>query len=218
MDWERARYFLVEQQIRPWHVLDQKVLDRVLAVKREDFVPQDKRALAFVDTELPLPCGGQMLAPKIEARFAQEALLKPTDKVLVIGAASGAYLIGLIAGLCEQVYGIDDTAEKVAFAQAGVQRAGIKNVRVEQVDELLSYIGQAPFDGVIITASLDDVPVKIRDVLSPGGRLVAVIGKPPVMNAERISRGEQGAYHEVALFEYSLPRLMQKKEKATFDF
>ncbi|GHD67473.1 protein-L-isoaspartate O-methyltransferase family protein [Jeongeupia chitinilytica] len=211
MDWERARYFLVEQQIRPWHVLDQKVLGRVLAVKREDFVPQDKRALAFVDTELPLPCGGQMLAPKIEARFAQEALLEPTDKVLVIGAASGAYLIGLIAGLCEQVYGIDDTAEKVAFAQAGVQRAGIKNVRIEQASDLLNYAAQAPYDAVIVCGSFAAFPESLKALLAHGGRLISVIGQLPIMDAVRASAGA-----ETSLFEYNLPRLQQTAELQSF--
>ncbi|AOY00658.1 protein-L-isoaspartate O-methyltransferase [Jeongeupia sp. USM3] len=203
MDWERARYFLVEQQIRPWHVLDPKVLDRVMAVKREDFVPQDKRALAFVDTELPLPCGGQMLAPKIEARFAQEALLKPTDKVLVIGAASGAYLIGLVAGLCAQVYGIDDSADKVAFAQQGVQWAGVKNARIEQVSDLLNYTGQAPYDAIIVCGSFDVLPAALKNMLSGNGRIIAVTGEEPIMQAVRAVVGGSNP-----LFEYTLPRLL----------
>ncbi|BCL76531.1 protein-L-isoaspartate O-methyltransferase [Jeongeupia sp. HS-3] len=204
MDLEHARYLLVEQQIRPWNVLDSKVLDRVLALKREDFVPADKKALAFVDTELPLPCGGQMLSPKVEARFVQEAQLKPTDKVLVIGAASGAYLIGLAAGLCAQVYGSDDTAEKVAFAQAGVQRAGIKNVRIEQTSDLLGFNAQAPYDAIIVCGSFDVLPAALKELLASGGRVLGIVGELPIMRAVRVSAG---AGAEETLFEYNLPRL-----------
>ncbi|WP_432723586.1 protein-L-isoaspartate O-methyltransferase [Jeongeupia wiesaeckerbachi] len=211
MDWERARYFLVEQQIRPWHVLDQKVLDRVLVLKREDFVPQDKRALAFVDTELPLSCGGQMLAPKIEARFAQEAQLKPTDKVLVIGAASGAYLIGLIAGLCAQVYGIDDTAAKVAFAQDGVQRAGLKNVRIEQTNDLLGFKAQAPYDAIIVCGSFAELPAALKAQLASGGRVIAITGELPIMQAGRAGEGA-----DEVLFEYNLPRLRAQVPASSF--
>ncbi|MBY0446394.1 MAG: protein-L-isoaspartate O-methyltransferase, partial [Burkholderiales bacterium] len=117
MDWENARYLLVEQQIRPWDVLDQKVLNRVLAVKREEFVPADKKELAFVDIELPLANGAQMLAPKMEAKLLQDIDPQVSDKVLVVGAGTG-YLMALAAGLVEHVYGVEIDAALVETARA----------------------------------------------------------------------------------------------------
>lgn len=215
MDWEHARYLLVEQQIRPWDVLDKRVLQRFLDVKREDFVPADKKNLAFVDTELPLGNGACMLAPKVEGRFLQEVALKPTDRVLVVGAGTG-YLMALAAGLAAEVYGVEIEPALKATAEQNLVRAGIKNARVELADGSQGYIAKAPYDVIIVTASVEGVPQALKDQLAIGGRLIAVVGELPIMSAVLETRVEEGAWRSEKRFEYNLPRLCEQKVAFSF--
>ncbi|GAA5786420.1 protein-L-isoaspartate O-methyltransferase family protein [Chitiniphilus shinanonensis] len=217
MDWEHARYLLVEQQIRPWEVLDQQVLQRVLAVKREDFVPQDKRNLAFVDTELPLGHGASMLSPKVEARLLQDVELKSGDKVLVVGAGTG-YLVALAAGLCAQVYGVEIEPELKRVAEENLARAGIRNARIELGDGVQGLAAQAPFDAIIVTGSVAEVPQALKDQLAVGGRLIAVVGELPIMSATLLQRVEQNAWRSEKRFEYNLPRLKNTPVAEVFSF
>ncbi|GLS03846.1 protein-L-isoaspartate O-methyltransferase [Chitiniphilus shinanonensis] len=217
MDWEHARYLLVEQQIRPWEVLDQQVLQRVLAVKREDFVPQDKRNLAFVDTELPLGHGASMLSPKVEARLLQDVELKSGDKVLVVGAGTG-YLVALAAGLCAQVYGVEIEPELKRAAEENLARAGIRNARIELGDGVQGLAAQAPFDAIIVTGSVAEVPQALKDQLAVGGRLIAVVGELPIMSATLLQRVEQNAWRSEKRFEYNLPRLKNTPVAEAFSF
>ena len=204
MDWENARYLLVEQQIRPWNVLNPVILARVLNTRREDFVPADKKELAFVDVELPLAHGQLMLAPKVEARFLQEIDLKPTDKLLIAGPGA-AYLIALAAGLCAQVVAVDADVEYVAFINAQLKAAGIKNARAE-VGDALAANSQAPFDAIIATASFAQAPDSLLAQLAQNGSLIAVIGEEPMMYATRFQKvGAQLEQKQV--FDYNLPRM-----------
>lgn len=214
MDWENARYLLVEQQIRPWNVLNPVILDRVLKTRREDFVPQDKKELAFVDVELPLGNGNLMLAPKVEARFLQEVDLKATDKLLVVGAGA-AYLVALAAGLCAQVVSIESDAAQAEFTNAQLKAAGIKNARVEVGDALAKYANE-PFDAIIATASFAEVPVQLQTQLAIGGRLIVIVGEEPIMSATLLKRNAQDNFSSTKVFEYNLPRLQQSV--AVFEF
>ncbi|WP_273428519.1 protein-L-isoaspartate O-methyltransferase [Chitinibacter tainanensis] len=203
MDWEKARYFLVEQQIRPWNVLDSAVLDRVLNTRREDFVPADKKELAFVDVELPLGNGQLMLAPKVEARLLQEIQLKATEKLLIVGPGT-AYLAALAAGLCAQVFVLEACADQAAKLTAALKAANIKNVIVEVSSSLTSQ--QAPFDAIIAAASFTQVPSELLAQLKEEGRLITVVGELPIMHAVVVSKkGAEQAVREV--FDYNLPRI-----------
>lgn len=217
MDWEHARYLLVEQQIRPWDVLDQKVLDRVLTVKREDFVPADKRALAFVDSELPIGHDATMLAPKVEARFLQEVELQPADKVLIAGAGTG-YLMALAAGLAANVYGIEIEPALASQAEANLAAAGVRNTRVIVGDAVHGLTEQAPFDVIIATGSFASVPATLKDQLAVGGRLIAIVGELPIMSATLVKRVDHGAFSEEKLFEYNLPRMKNAPVAPAFHF
>ena len=217
MDWEHARYLLVEQQIRPWDVLDQKVLDRVLTVKREDFVPADKKALAFVDSELPIGHEATMLAPKVEARFLQDVEVQPSDKVLIAGAGTG-YLMALAAGLATQVYGVEIEPELASQAEANLARAGIRNARVVVGDAVRGFAEQAPFDVIIVTGSFSSVPATLKEQLATGGRLIAIVGELPIMSATLIRRVDHNAYSEEKLFEYNLPRMKNAPAVSAFTF
>ncbi len=212
MDWENARYLLVEQQIRPWNVLNPAVLDRVLKTRREDFVPQDKKELAFVDVELPLGNGNLMLAPKVEARFLQEIDLKATDKLLVVGAGA-AYLVALAAGLCAQVISIESDAAQAELTNAQLKAAGIKNARVEVGDALAKH-ASGPFDAIIATGSFAELPVALQNQLAVGGRLIVVVGQEPIMHATLVTAGVSPSVRQV--FDYNLPRMQQSA--AVFDF
>lgn len=203
MDWENARYLLVEQQIRPWNVLNQAILERVLQTRREDFVPVDKKELAFVDVELPLRNGTLMLAPKVEARFLQEIDLKPSDRLLIVGPGA-AYLTALAAGLCSQVILIESDAIQAEFITTQLKAAGIKNARVE-VSNAMDAHANAPFDAIIATASFAAIPVKLEQQLAEHGRLIAVIGEEPMMHATLVTAGAKPEIRQV--FDYNLPRM-----------
>ncbi|WP_028454714.1 protein-L-isoaspartate O-methyltransferase family protein [Chitinilyticum litopenaei] len=215
MDWDHARYLMVEQQIRTWNVTDMQVLQRFLDVKREDFVPADKKELALADIELPLGDGVFMLAPKIEAKFLQESAIKPTDRVLVIGATTG-YLVALAAGLASQVYGVEARGELVEFANAALKNAGIKNAQVVQGDAGAALAGQAPFDLILVCASAPALPQAYIDQLAEQGRLIMVVGEQPVMTARLVTRSAGGAVQERGLFEYNLPAFAA--QRAIFAF
>lgn len=216
MDFEKARYFMVEQQIRPWNVSDKAVLARLLEVKREDFVPEALKNLALADVALPLAVGVKMLEPKLEARLLQEAQLQETDRVLIVGAGS-AYLMALAAGLANHVYGIEIQAALHDLAVANLARAKVRNVTVEVGDGLAGLPAQAPFDAIILTGSVAEVPVVLQEQLALGGRLVAVVGHAPVMQAQRMVCTAPGQYATTAVFEYDIPRL-QSAEKTVFQF
>ncbi|WP_035059508.1 protein-L-isoaspartate O-methyltransferase family protein [Andreprevotia chitinilytica] len=216
MDWEQARYLMVEQQIRPWNVLDSQVLERLFAVKREDFVPADKKDLAFVDTQLPLGNGNFMLEPKLEAKLVQDVELKATDRVLVVGAGTG-YVVALAAGLAAQVIGVEiDLALKQA-AEANLLRAGIRNARIDEGDGLSAAHSAGPFDAIIVTGSLPEVSAGLKEQLADGGRLIAIVGELPIMTAVRVTRAG-GSFGETRLFEYNLPRLKNASAETAFDF
>ncbi|WP_300451641.1 protein-L-isoaspartate O-methyltransferase [Accumulibacter sp.] len=200
MDMERARFNMIEQQIRPWEVLDPEVLEALAAVKREDFVPVAHRALAFADLELPIGKGQTMLPPKIDARVLQEVSVKATDVVLEVGTGSG-YMAALLASQGEYVYTVEIDPELAAAARQNLRQAGIANVSVETGDASQGWSGPSPYDVIVISGSLPELPDAFLQQLKVGGRLVAFIGEPPVMETKLITRTDDKAFNTINLFE-----------------
>lgn len=197
---EQARFNMIEQQIRPWDVLDPEVLELLSVVKREDFVPSACKDLAFADVELPLGNGVTMLEPKVEARLLQEAAIKNTDKVLEIGAGSG-YMAALLAARAEFVVSVEIEPSLAALARANLAGAGVANVAVEQGDASRGWPAKAPYDVIMVSGSLPFLPKELLQQLQVGGRLVAIVGEQPVMSAQLVTRTGESTFNTVNLFE-----------------
>jgi protein-L-isoaspartate(D-aspartate) O-methyltransferase len=217
MNIEQARFNMVEQQIRPWEVLDQQVLDLLHEVRREEFVPQEYRALAFVDMEIPLGQGEVMLAPKIEARILQELAIKKTDRILEVGTGSG-YFTALLAHLGAHVYSVDIVPEFVAEARAKLAAHGITNVTLAEGDAASGWGRQGPYDVIALTGSVPSLAAAFQKDLTPGGRLFAVVGDPPVMEATLITCVSAGVYNAVPVFETCIAPLRNAPHPARFVF
>ncbi len=217
MDIEQARYNMVEQQIRPWDVLDQDVLDLLFKVRREDFVPQAHRALAFVDMEIPLGHGQAMWTPKLEARVIQELAIRPTDRVLEIGTGSG-YLTALLATQAAEVVSVDIVPEFTAAAAQTLRAHGLENITLHTADAARDWADEAGFDVIVLTGSTPLLPDALRRRLRVGGRLFAVVGEPPVMQAQLITCTAPGATRSVTLFETCVAPLVNAAQPAAFVF
>ena len=217
MNIEQARFNMIEQQIRPWEVLDQGVLSLLAVVHREAFVPPACRALAFIDTEVPLPEGQCMLAPRVEARLLLELRLTRDDSVLEIGAGSG-YLAALLAHQAGRVTTLEIRPALAAMARAILQRAGIGNAQVIEGDGAKTHTAQAPFDAILLSGSVAEAPAALLAQLKTGGRLVAIVGQEPVMRAVHISRVADQQYKRTELFDTVAPRLDGFAEPTRFQF
>lgn len=217
MNIEQARFNMVEQQIRPWEVLDQSVLDLLFTVKREEFVPAPYRAMAFADLELPLGQGQVMLAPKMEARLLQELGVKRSDKVLEIGTGSG-YMAALLAARAEHVVSLEINAELADVARGNLTRAGITNVTVETADGSVGFAARGPYDVIVISGGIPEVPEAILKQLRLGGRLAAIVGTAPVMRAQLITCTGEGIYNTVNMFETVVPTLENFSAAPAFSF
>jgi protein-L-isoaspartate(D-aspartate) O-methyltransferase len=217
MNIEQARFNMIEQQIRPWDVLDPQVLDLLFVVKREDFVPQAYRNLAFADMEIPIGGGQLMLAPKIEAKTLQELSLKKTDKVLEIGTGSG-YMAALLAARSEHVVTVESRPELVEMAKQNLERAGVTNVTVELGDGAKGWAQRGPYDAIVVSGSVPVVPDALLKQLRVGGKLAVVVGEAPVMEAQLITCTADGIYNTVNLFETVIPALDGVEAKASFTF
>jgi protein-L-isoaspartate(D-aspartate) O-methyltransferase len=217
MNIEQARFNMVENQIRPWEVLDQKVLDLLYLVKREDFVPAAYRALAFADLEIPIGQGEQMWQPKMEARVLQELAVKPTDQVLEIGTGSG-YFTALLAHRVRHVYSVEIGADLKAAAEASLRRAGVVNVTLELGDGASGWTKHAPYDIIVLTGSTPVLPQQFLQQMEVGARLFAVVGDPPVMVARLITCTGEGVYNSIDLFETSIPPLAHALAGERFSF
>ena len=217
MNIEQARFNMIEQQIRPWDVLNQGVLELLAVVKREDFVPEAYRALAFVDTEVPLPGGQCMLAPRVEARLLQELAVHKHERVLEVGAGSG-FMAALLAHRAQHVTTLEIDAVLAGFARANLRRAGVMNVTVNHADGSKGLSADAPFDVIVLSGSVAELPAALLAQLKVGGRLVAIVGQEPVMRAMLVTRAsEQGLEHSV-LFDTVAQRLQGFDEPTRFTF
>jgi protein-L-isoaspartate(D-aspartate) O-methyltransferase len=217
MNFDQARANMVEQQIRPWEVLDQAVLDLLYAVPREDFVPGAYRALAFADMEIPIGEGEKMMAPKIEARCVQELAPRKHERVLEVGTGSG-YLTALLAHRAAHVHSVEIRPSLAAFGRENLQRHGADNVTLEIGDAARGWPTRAPYDAIVLTGSTPVLPRTLLDQLAPGGRLFAVVGEPPVMVARLVTCTAPGAFRTVELFDTLLAPLLNAEQAPRFRF
>lgn len=217
MNIEQARFNMIEQQIRPWDVLDLNVLSLLAMVRREDFVPAAYKALAFVDSEVPLGHGQVMLAPKVEARLLQEAQVQRHERVLEIGAGSG-FMAALLAHRAQTVVTLERIGALAQMATGNLRRAGVLNASVREMDGAAGLPGDGPFDVIMLSGSVPEVPQVLLDQLKPGGRLLAIVGQEPVMHAVRITRLSATALQTQDLFDTVAPRLSGFDEPTRFSF
>ena len=217
MNIEQARFNMIEQQIRPWDVLNLGVLELLAIIKREDFVPPEHRGMAFVDTEVPLPGGECMLAPKVEARLLQELAVHKHERVLEIGAGSG-YMAALLAHKAQHVTTLEINPELARFAAANLKRAGVTNVTVATADGSKALPADGPFDVILLSGSVAEVPEGLLAQLKVGGRLAAIVGFDPVMRAVLIKRDADHSVTRSVLFDTVAARLHGFKEPTRFHF
>lgn len=217
MDFTQARFNMVEQQIRPWNVLDQHVLDMLLEMRREDFVPAAYRNLAFVDMEIPLGHGEVMLTPKMEARIIQELAIKKTDRVLEVGTGSG-YMTAMLAREAQHVYSVEIVPELKSQAEEKLRAHGIHNVTLEQGDAAHGWDRHGAYDVIVLTGSVPLIPGNFLASLKQGGRLFAIEGDAPVMKGKLIARVNEDAFRTSVLFETSVPPLRNALQPQRFVF
>ena len=217
MNIEQARYNMVEQQIRTWDVLNQDVLDLLFKIRREDFVPEPRRAMAFVDMEIPLGHGQAMWTPKLEARVIQELVIRPTDRVLEIGTGSG-YLTALLAADAAEVVSVDIEPAFTAAATQILRAHGIHNVTLHTGDAARDWPDEAGFDVIVLTGSTPLLSDAFRRRLKVGGRLFAIVGELPVMQAQLLTCTAPGATRNVVLFETCVAPLQNAPHPAAFVF
>ncbi len=215
MNIEQARHNMIEQQIRPWEVLDQKVLDLIADVPREEYVPSAYRNLAFSDMSIPLGFNEVMMPPKLEARMLQSLDIQSGDTVLEIGTGSG-YVTTLLAKLARYVYSVDIHEEFVEHARAKLHADGIVNVSIEQGDAAQGWDRYGSYDVIAITGSLPLLPESFQNTLNLGGRLFAIIGDSPVMEATLITRVGEHEFQTEGLFETDLPPLRNALQPERF--
>ncbi|MEY4436220.1 MAG: hypothetical protein RL175_1175 [Pseudomonadota bacterium] len=213
----QARFNMVEQQIRPWQVLDTQVLNVLSHVQRELFVPQAYQALAYADTEIPLGHGETMLPPRVDARLMHDLQLTGSEKVLHIGTGSG-YLAALLAGRAQRVVSLEINPELASNARNNLQRAGISHVDVRVADGSQGAASDAPFDAIVLGGSVSEVPQALLQQLQVGGRLIAIVGHEPVMVATLFTRTAENAWSSKALWDHTAPRLQGFTEPSRFKF
>jgi len=221
MNIETARFNMIEQQIRPWEVLDGQVLSLLSIVKRENFVPLAHKSLAFADMEIPLQSSGSkgqcMLAPKVEARLLQDADIKATDKVLEVGTGSG-YMAALLAHQAASVLSFEIDPALAQMARTHLQNEGIANVEVRQADGSHGAPADGPFDVIVLSGSVPDVPQHLLKQLKLGGRLLAIVGEEPVMRASVITRNGEQQWQTSEPWDTMAPRLQGFPEHNRFSF
>jgi protein-L-isoaspartate(D-aspartate) O-methyltransferase len=219
-DTQTARFNMIEQQIRPWNVLDSDILEALTLVRREDFVPEKHRALAFADTELPLGHGQFMLAPRLEARLLQDLHVEPTDTVLEIGTGSG-YMAALLGHRAHHVLSLELVPELADAAHHRLRDAGVRNVEVRIADGAVQSEGGTeggPFDVILLSGSVAQVPPWLLSQLRVGGRLAAIVGDLPMMRTTIVRRNSASDFLTTQPWDTVAPRLQNFAELPQFRF
>lgn len=212
---ELTRFNMIEQQIRPWNVLDTRVLDLLKKVKREQFVPSGRQEMAFMDIELPLGHGAYMWQPKLEARVLQEIRLGGRERVLEVGSGSG-YFTALLSRCASHVTSVEIVPELHAFAEKNLAAHHIDNVKLELGDAAQGWAGQ--YDAIVLTGSVPVLPAAFQDSLKPGGKLFAIVGDAPAMQAQLFTNKASGVFEATNLFETSVAPLQNALQPERFTF
>ena len=206
MNLEKARFNMIQQQIRPWDVLDQRVLDAMESLPRHEFVPEAYRQLAYADIRIPIGEGQVMMTPKVEARLAQELRLADDDTVLEVGTGSG-FLTALLASLAGHVHSVEIHEALAKTAAGRLANHGIDNVSVAIGDASRGWEAEAPYDAIAVTGSLPELEKELQGQLKVGGRLFVIVGESPVMEALIITRVGDRDFGRKSIFETDLPPL-----------
>lgn len=212
-----ARFNMIQQQIRPWNVLDTRILELLSAVPREEFVPLAHRALAFADLEIPLGHGECMLAPRMEARLLQDLQLKGSERVLEIGAGSG-YMAALLAKQSGSVLSLEINPDLADRARANLHRTDIRNAEIRVADGATPLASDGLFDAIVLSGSVEQLPQHLLDQLAVGGRMIAVVGEEPIMCATLATRVGQADLRSSQLWDANAPRLHGFAERSHFHF
>ena len=223
MNTEQARFNMIEQQVRPWNVSDVTVLGLLSTVKREDFVPAAHKGLAFADLEIPLTGSGEeamamgqcMLAPRLEARMLQDLAVRPTDTVLEVGTGSG-YSAALLASIAQRVITLEINPELAATARTNLRNAGFQNTEVRVADGSRLSVVDGRFDVIVLSGSVAEIPHALLSLLKVGGRLGAIVGDEPMMQATVVTRTSDTSFSTAQGWDTVAPRLQNFPEPARF--
>ncbi|MBY0575088.1 MAG: protein-L-isoaspartate O-methyltransferase [Gallionellaceae bacterium] len=214
---EQARFNMIEQQIRPCEVFEGRILELLKQVRREHFVPAGKKDLAFVDMEIPLGYGASMWQPKLEARAIQELHIKRSDKVLEVGTGSG-YLTALLSTLAAQVTSVEIVPELSAIARQNLEACPRNNIILEVGDASHGWGFGASYDVIVLTGSTPVLPAAFQNSLNVGGRLFAIVGDEPVMEARLITRVAPDTFETVNIMEACVAPLRNAEQTRRFVF
>ena len=217
MNFEQARFNMVEQQIRPWEVLDFGVLDVLMSVRREEFVPEAYKGVALSEAEIPLGNGSAMLIPVIEGKILQAVQVKASDKVLEVGAGSG-YFAALLAAKADWVRTVEIDPALVNMAHDNLKRYGVENVIVEEGDAIRGWPSNAPYDLIVVSGGVPFIPETLLQQVKVGGRLFAFVGDQHLMTAQLVTCVAEGKYTTESLFENAVPMMRNAPQKNAFSF
>ena len=217
MKTEQARFNMIEQQIRPWNVLDMGVLELLTVVRREKFLPENQQSLAFMDTELPLSDGSLMLSPKMEARIVQEVAVKKHESVLVVGSGTG-YLPALLAFHARHITCVENSSPVFTAAQQVLHREGVTNVSITLGDASKGWSADAPYDVIVLTGSVQILPEELKQQLKIGGRLFIIVGAAPIMTAYLYTRLSESEFDVKPLFDTSIASIPNASPVSAFSF
>jgi len=217
MNFEQARHNMIEQQIRPWEVLDPRVLEVLGHMHREDFVPTAYRKLAFADVNLPLGHEEAMMTPAVEGRMLQALNVEPGEEVLEIGTGSG-FITACLAALGGRVTSVEIHEDLLKQAFKRLDALTYENIQLDHADVMTDWDPSQPFDAIAVTGSIPQIDERFQHWLKPGGRLFVIVGESPAMTARLITRVDENQWSEESLFETDLPALVNALKKETFEF
>jgi protein-L-isoaspartate(D-aspartate) O-methyltransferase len=217
LNFDVVRDSMIKSQLRTWNVHDERVLDLIARMPRQDYMPATSRNLAYVDMNIPLGHGEVMMAPKLEARLVQELEINPTDKILEIGTGSG-FMTALLAALGRHVVSVEIRPEFTTAAANKLAQHGVRNITLETGDGARGWDRQKPYDVILLTGSTPILPDTFQQSLAVGGRLIAIVGTAPSMEVKRIRRLGEHSFEVKSLFETVIPQLQNALEPARFVF